>query len=300
LLLDLHMPGLSGFNVMEQLKGIIGDDIYFPILMLTGDVSTSVKQRALEGGAKDFLTKPFDVAEVLLRIRNLLESRFLHLQLQDQNQMLEVKVRERTGDLEAARLEILHRLSQAAEFRDDETGQHTQRVGRISSLLAQEIGLADEKVQLVRLAATLHDVGKIGIPDAILLKPAGLTPDEFSVMTTHTRIGGQILSGSRSPLLQLAEQIALTHHECWAGRGYPEGCSGDDIPIAGRIVSVADVFDALTHRRPYKRAWSVEEAAAEIERLSGSKFDPQVVEAFLRLFQQGLLQETALIETAKA
>jgi putative two-component system response regulator len=293
LLLDLHMPGMTGFEVMERLKGVIDSDTYLPILMLTGDMSTEMKQRALACGAKDFLTKPFDMTEVLLRIKNLLETRFLHLQLQQQRQILEVKVRERTRDLEGARIEMLQRLSLAAEFRDDDTGQHTQRVGRISGLLAQALGLADELVQLIRLGATLHDVGKIGIPDAILLKPGALVPDEFRAMTTHTSIGGQILSGSQSPLLQLAEQIALTHHENWDGSGYPFGRRGEDIPLAGRIVSVADVFDALTHRRPYKPAWAVGDAAAEIARLGGSKFDPQVVNTFLKLLQQGLIQESA-------
>jgi putative two-component system response regulator len=263
--------------------------------MLTADVSAETKQQALAFGAKDFVTKPFELTEVRLRIKNLLETRFLHLQLQGQNQLLEIKVRERTRDLEEARIESLQRLSLAAEFRDDATGQHTQRVGRVSALLAQALGLPDELVQLVRLAAPLHDVGKIGIADAILLKPGKLDPDEFRVMTTHTTIGGHILSGSQSPLLQLAEQIALSHHECWDGGGYPLGLRGEDIPLAGRIVSVADVFDALTHRRPYKEAWPAGDAAAEIERQGRSKFDPRVVEAFLKLLREGLLQE----DTAK-
>ena len=219
------------------------------------------------------------------------ETRFLHLQLQGQNHLLDVKVRERTRDLEEARIEILQRLSQAAEFRDDDTGQHTQRVGRVSALLARALGLPDDLMQLIRLAAPLHDVGKIGISDAILLKPGALTPDEFRVMTTHTSIGSRILSGSQSPLLQLAAQIALTHHECWDGSGYPLGSRGERIPLAGRIVTVADVFDALTHPRSYKKAWTAEAAATEIERLSGSKFDSRVVEAFLQLLQEGLIQE---------
>jgi putative two-component system response regulator len=290
LLLDLHMPGLTGFKVMEQLKGIAANEIYLPIIVvLTADMSVTTKQRALACGAKDFLTKPFDVTEVLLRIKNLLETRFLHLQLQDQNEVLEVKVRERTYALEEAQIEILQRLSLAAEFRDDDTGQHTQRVGRVSAVLAEALGLPDEQVELVRLAAPLHDVGKIGIADAILLKPGVLAPAEFRVMTTHTNIGGQILSGSQSPRLQLAAQIALTHHECWDGSGYPFGRRAEDIPLAGRIVSVADVFDALTHCRPYKKAWTPGDAAAEIERLSSSKFDPRVVETFLQMFRKGLL-----------
>jgi putative two-component system response regulator len=295
LLLDLHMPGRTGFEVMEQLKDVVGSENYLPILVLTADISSAMKRRALACGAKDFLTKPFDVTEVVLRIKNLLETRLLHLQLQDQNQVLEAKVRERTCDLEGARIEILQRLALAAEFRDDDTGQHTQRVGRVSALLARTLGLPDEFVQLILLAAPLHDVGKIGIADAILLKTGRLAADEFRIMTTHTSIGGRILSGSQSPLLQLAEQIALTHHECWDGSGYPVGLQGEDIPLAGRIVSVADVFDALTHRRPYKKAWHAEDAVAEIKRLGRSKFDPQVVEAFLQLLREGILQEDATI-----
>ena len=291
LLLDLHMPGLTGFQIMQQLRCIVGGDAYFPILVLTADISTAIKQQALACGAKDFLAKPFDVTEVLLRISNLLETRFLHQQLKDQNQSLEVKVQERTRDLEAARIEVLQRLSLAAEFRDDDTGQHTQRVGRVSALLAQALKLPDELVHLIRLAAPLHDVGKIGIADDILLKPGQLSPEEFRVMTTHTNIGAQILSGSQSPILQMAEQIALTHHECWDGSGYPQGLRGEDIPLSGRIVSVADVFDALTHGRSYKAPWSVEKAAAEIEGLSRCKFDPRVVEAFRELPLQGLLTQ---------
>lgn len=295
LLLDLHMPGLTGFEVMEQLGCVVGKNSYFPILVLTANAMPSVKQQALVYGAKDFLTKPFDLTEVLLRTKNLIETRFLHLELQNQNLILDVKVRERTRNLEKAQVEILQRLSLAAEFRDDVTGQHTQRVGHLSALLAGELGLSDEQVQLIRLAAPLHDVGKIGIADAILLKPGSLTPEEFQVIVSHTRIGAQILSGSQSPLLQLAEQIALSHHECWDGGGYPLGRRGEDIPFAGRIVSVVDVFDALTHPRPYKTAWLAEDAAAEISRLSGSKFDPRIVDAFLKLFRDGLLQEDAKV-----
>jgi putative two-component system response regulator len=274
---------------MERLRASIDPGTYLPILVLTADISQSIKQRALACGAKDFLTKPFDITEVVLRMRNLLETRFLHLRLAGHNRELEVKVRERTLDLEAARVEVLQRLSLAAEFRDDDTGQHTQRVGHTSALLAQALGLPDEEVGLVRLAAPLHDVGKIGIADAILLKPGKLTPEEFGVMTTHTSIGGKILTGSHSPLLQLAERIALNHHERWDGGGYPHGRCGEDIPLAGRIVSVADVFDALTHPRPYKKAWPVEQAVAEVERLGGSKFDPAVVAVFLRLYREGRL-----------
>jgi len=293
LLLDLHMPGLTGFEVMEQLRPVVRAGEFFPILVLTGDATAESKRRALSGGARDFLTKPFDQAEVVARVRNLLETQTLYRQSQDRNRLLESQVRARTRDLEDARTEVLERLALAAEFRDDNTGRHTQRVGRTSALLAQTLGLPDDEVELIRRAAPLHDVGKIGIPDAILLKPGKLHPDELRVMQTHTLIGGRILGEGRSPLLRLAERIALTHHECWDGGGYPLGLRGDAIPLEGRIVSVADVFDALTHERPYKRAWSADDAAAEIGRLSGRKFDPRVVAEFLQLLRQGLLEPDA-------
>lgn len=287
-ILDLHMPHLDGFALMQALGPAIPRDTYLPLLVMTADITPEAKQRALAMGAKDFLTKPFDTTETLLRIRNLLETRRLHLQLQRQNQTLEEKVEERTQELAAAQLEILERLALAAEYRDDDTGQHTQRVGRIAALLARALGWPAEQGELIGRAAPLHDLGKIGIPDWILLKPEKLTADEFARMQQHTNVGARILSGSRFPLLQLAEEIAHTHHERWDGAGYTGGLRGEAIPIAGRIVAVADVFDALTHERPYKRAWPVEEAVAEITRQSGSQFDPAVVEAFTQVLPEVL------------
>ena len=284
ILLDLHMPHMDGLAVMEQLNEI-AEASYLPILMLTGDLSAEARREALSRGAKDFVNKPFNPDEVLLRIRTLLETRFLYLQIQSQNQMLEAKVRERTRELESAQIEIIERLARAAEFRDDNTGQHTERVGRMAALLGRELGLPDAHVALMRRAAPLHDVGKIGIPDSILLKLGKLTPAEFELVKTHTTIGARILSGSRFALLRLAEEIAFSHHERWDGSGYA-GLSGDAIPLPGRIVAVADVFDALTQKRPYKPAWPLEEAVAEIQRQRGRQFDPQVVEAFLRIIEQ--------------
>src|SRR3990170_1629849 len=279
-LLDLHMPHLDGYAVMEKLRLLIPADAYLPILVLTADVAADARQRALSSGAKDFLTKPFDATEVLLRVRNLLETRFLHRQLWDHNQTLEGRVRQRTWQLEEARLEILERLALAAEFRDDDTGQHTQRVGKNATLLARVLGLPDARVELIGRAAPLHDVGKIGIPDHILLKPGALTADEFEVMKTHTTIGARILGGSRSPLLQMAEEIALTHHERWDDAGYPRGLSGDEIPIEGRIVAVADAFDAMTHDRPYRKARPDHEAWEILRRGAESQWDRRMVEAF--------------------
>jgi putative two-component system response regulator len=187
-------------------------------------------------------------------------------------------------NLQAAQHEALQRLAIAAEYRDDETGQHTRRVGDLSARLAAELGLAAEEVELLRRAAPLHDVGKIGIPDTILLKPGRLTPDEFDQVKTHTVIGAKMLAGGGFPLLETAECIARSHHERWDGTGYPAGLAGGDIPLAGRIVAIADVFDALTHNRPYKSAWSKEEGLAEIEAQRGRQFDPELVDAFRMLF----------------
>jgi putative two-component system response regulator len=284
ILLDLHMPYVDGFEVMEQLAQI-AEATYLPILVMTGDLDPEAKQRALAMGAKDFVYKPFDPIEVQLRIRTLLETRFLYLRIQSQNHMLEAKVRERTRALEDAQIEIIERLAIAAEFRDDNTGQHTERVGQTAALVAQQLGWSDMQVNLIRRAAPLHDVGKIGIPDTILMKPGKLTTEEFDVIKTHSVIGARILSGSRFPLLQMAEQIALTHHERWEGGGYTPGIKADSIPLPGRIVAVADVFDALTQQRPYKPAWPLSDAVAEIERQRGRQFDPQVADAFLRVME---------------
>ncbi|HEX7118129.1 MAG TPA: HD domain-containing phosphohydrolase [Longimicrobiales bacterium] len=284
-LLDLNMGPLDGFAVMDQLRSRLTDEVYLPILVLTADVTPEARQRALSGGAKDFLTKPFDASEAVLRIRNLLETRFLHQRLRSQNAVLEAGVRERTQELEEARIEILECLGRAAEYRDDATGEHTRRVGELSGQIALQLGMSAEDVEIIRRAATLHDIGKIGIPDHILLKPGKLTPDEFEIMKTHTTIGARILAGSRSPMLQTAREIALTHHERWDGRGYA-GLEGQSIPLSGRIVAVADTFDALTHQRPYKVAWSREKAIASIDGERGLQFDTEVVDAFLRVMQR--------------
>jgi putative two-component system response regulator len=283
ILLDLMMPHLDGFQVMEKLRPLIPQGDYLPILMLTADATPQVRKKALSAGAKDFLTKPFDAEELLLRVCNLLEARFYYLQVKNQNRILEVKVHERTQMLEQSQLETLERLARAAEFRDDDTGQHTYRVGHLSALLAEGLGLAEHRVEAIRRAAPLHDIGKIGIPDHILLKPGRLTPEEFDLIKTHTTIGAALLQESQSALARLAERIALTHHERWDGTGYPHRLKGEEIPIEGRIVAIVDVFDALTHERPYKKAWPVEAAIAEIKSQSGRQFDPAVVKAFLTL-----------------
>ena len=293
ILLDLQMPAPDGFEVMGMLSPWIGGSTRLPILVLTADTSPEAKRRALSMGASDFLSKPFDLSEVVLRVRNLLFTRLLQLQLRDQNRLLEQRVRERTRDLDEARLEIIDRLALAAEYRDDATGEHTQRVGRLAALVAAELGLPEETVERIRRAAPLHDVGKLGISDAILLKHGRLTPMEFEVMKLHVCIGGEILGRSRFRLLQLSEEIALTHHERWDGSGYPAGLRGEEIPISGRIAALADVFDALINERPYKDAWPREEAVAEIRRLRGVHFDPQVVDAFLSIDLDVVMQRPA-------
>ncbi len=283
ILLDLRMPHMDGLEVMAQLSDV-AEATYLPILILSADVTPEARRDALSRGAKDFLNKPFQPDEILLRIKTLLDTRLLYLQIQTQNQVLEAKVAERTRALEEAQTEIVERLAMAAEFRDDNTGQHTQRVGQMSALLARQLGMPDAHVSLIRRAAPLHDVGKIGVPDTILMKLGKLTDDEFAVVKTHTVIGARILSGGKFPLLRLAEEIAFSHHERWDGTGYA-AMGGTDIPLAGRIVAVADVFDALTQQRPYKPAWPVREAIAEIDRQRGRQFDPGVVDAFMRVIE---------------
>jgi response regulator RpfG family c-di-GMP phosphodiesterase len=290
LILDLDMPKMNGFDVLQTIQEEIGPNVYFPVLILTADISREAKQRALKAGAKDFISKPFDTMDLVLRSTNLIQTRFLHLQIASQNEELEARVKQRTMELEEAQRQTLERLALAAEYRDDDTGQHTRRVGNLSAALARELSLPAEEVDIILDAAPLHDVGKIGIPDSVLLKPGRLTAEEFEQIKTHTRIGAELLRGTSSSLLQAAEEIARSHHEKWNGTGY-EGLSGTDIPLHGRLVSVADVFDALTHARPYKGAWTVEDAIAEIVSESGHQFDPAVVEALVQIIGRGTLEE---------
>jgi putative two-component system response regulator len=282
-LLDLLMPHMDGFMVMEQLKRRFEPGTINPILVLTADARRETRERALSSGAKDFLVKPLDASEVLLRVRNLVETRFLHQTVLEQNRELEARVQSRTRELEEAYTDTVERLARAAGYRDDATGRQTRRLGETAALLALALGMPEDQVQLIRQAAPLHDIGKIGIPDKILLKPTRLTPDEYDTMRTHTTIGVSLLSGSRSPLMQLAEEIALYHHERWDGTGYMS-LQGEDIPVSARIVAVADAFESITSSRPFRPAGSVEDALAEIEAESGKQFDPTVVAAFLKLY----------------
>jgi putative two-component system response regulator len=288
LLLDLHMPGMDGFEVMQRLRPLIAAG-GLPIAVLSGDDSIQARRRALADGARDFIRKPFDQAEVLARVRNLLEMRHLQLRLEDQNELLKRRVADRTSELEQARRELLERLALVAEYRDYATGEHTRRVGVTAGLLARELEMPAETVETIREAAALHDIGKLGVSDAILLKSGPLDAAERREMSRHVQLGAEILGHSESPVLRLAEEIALSHHERWDGAGYPAGSSAEAIPISGRITAIADVFDALTHRRPYKPASRLEDAVAEIEAQAGHHFDPRLVEAFSRLDHAALL-----------
>jgi putative two-component system response regulator len=289
ILLDLHMP-INGLAILEALRAIAVPHSYLPVLVLTGDTSAAARRQVLSAGAKDFLTKPFEVDEVLLRIHNLLETRYLHREITTHNQLLERRVSERTVELEGAYLDTLERLAIAAEFRDDDTGRHTERVGEAAATLAGALGLPEEDVFLIRRSAPLHDLGKIGVPDAILRKSGPLTDEEWEVMRGHTTIGARILSGGRSRVVRLAEEIALYHHEQWSGEGYPKGLAGEAIPLAGRLVMVADVFDALTSDRVYRKAWPAERVFTYIRQYAGQRFDPRIAALFDRPeVQQALL-----------
>lgn len=280
IVLSLSIPNRNGLTVLEELKPLIPQDAYLPILAIAADASPSVRERALAAGARDFLTPPFEATEVVQRVRNLLQTRHLHLALQTQHSTIEARVRERVRGSDEAQVQILQRMAVMAEYRDDLDGMHPHRVGEISALLAWALGLPEAEAELIRRAAPLHDVGKIAISERILLKPTGLTRDEFEQMKTHTIIGARILSGSRIPVLQMAEQIALTHHENWDGSGYPLRVRGKNIPLAGRIVAVADAYDAFTHDRPYRKALDPKEVWEVMWEGAGSQWDEAILEAF--------------------
>ena len=282
-LLDLHMPAPDGFEVMHQLRARTTSTLPLPVLVLTADITPEARRRALGLGARDFLTKPFDPIEAELRVRNLLAARRHEQALTERTSDLEQAVRARTREVEASRLEVLDRLALAAEYRDDLTGAHTRRVARTARAVAEQLGCDAESLRLIELAAPLHDVGKIGVPDAILRKAGTLDASERTVMRRHTLIGARMLADSESTVLQTAEQVALRHHERWDGAGYPQGLGGEEIPLAARIVAIADVFDALCCSRPYKPPWSVDRAVGEVLEGAGSQFDPDVAAAFSRL-----------------
>lgn len=261
ILMDLMMPEMDGFEATQKIKA---DDTlsHIPLIIISALSDRAAITKGLELGANEYISKPFDLTEFTLRVKNAV--------------ML--------GELQNKKNEkdIIYILSKTAEYRDNETSLHTIRVGEISAAIAQALHWSKEDVELIRLAAPMHDMGKVGIKDAILLKPDRLTPQEFEIMKQHTEIGFSILSQKSTPLLDLAAQIALTHHEKYDGSGYPKGLAGDDIPLSGAIVAVVDVFDALLSQRPYKDAFSLEATLEILQKDSGSHFHPMVVETFMQ------------------
>lgn len=296
--LDMRMPHMDGFEVMRQLREVIPAEDYVPILIVTGELDAPTKHKALADGANDFINKPVDAMEVVLRIKNQLETRRLHQQVRMHNQHLEAQVRLRTKVVEQTQLDLLNRLVLASEYRHDEKGAHAWRVGRVAMLLAELKGLPPEQVDMIKKTAPLHDVGKIGLLDSIILKEGVYTPAEWEVMKTHTKIGSKLLADSRSPLLMMAREIALTHHERWDGNGYHR-LKDVQTPLAGRIVSLADAFDVMTHACSYKAPLTLAQARAEIERNAGTQFDPELSALFLTLIDregENLLADSTAVQ----
>lgn len=296
--LDMRMPHMDGFEVMRQLRQVIPADDYVPILIVTGELDAPTKHKALAEGANDFINKPVDATEVVLRIKNQLQTRRLHNQLQMHNEHLEAQVRLRTKVVEQTQLDLLNRLVLASEYRYDPKGAHAWRVGRVAMLLADMKGLPPEQVDMIKKTAPLHDVGKIGLLDAIVMKEGAYTATEWEAMKTHTKIGSKLLADSRSPLLMMAREIALTHHERWDGTGYHR-LKEVQTPLPGRIVALADAFDVMTHARSYKDPLNLAEARAEIERHAGTQFDPDLSALFLRLIDregESLLADSTAVQ----
>jgi response regulator RpfG family c-di-GMP phosphodiesterase len=280
IVVDYMMPQIDGIEFITRLRAVPGrEDV--PILMITANDDRDVLYEALQMGATDFLTKPVDRIEFSARVHNMLALGASRRKLADRAAWLADEVAKATTAVHAREQELLFRMSRAAEFRDPETGAHIQRMSHYSRLIAGALGLCAEDQQLILQAAPMHDVGKIGISDHILLKPAALSSEEFAVMRTHAELGFELLKGSESMVLQTAAAIAISHHEKYDGGGYPFGLTGESIPLFGRIVAIADVFDALTSERPYKKAWPIEQALSHVRAGSGRHFDPDCVEALL-------------------
>lgn len=279
-IVDYMMPAPDGLEFIRRLRQS-PEKADVPILMVTADHENGVRYNALESGATDFLTKPIDRVEFISRVRNMLALRRSHVALARRAHTLAEEVRQATLAIYAREKETILRLSKAAEFRDPETGAHILRMAHYSRLIAAHLGLPADEQEAILEAAPMHDVGKLGTPDHILLKPGKLTAEEFATMKRHAEIGYEILHGSAAPMLQVAAEIALTHHEKFNGSGYPRGLAGEGIPLYGRIVAVADVFDALTSERPYKPAWDIPRALELLRAERGAHFDADCVDAFL-------------------
>jgi putative two-component system response regulator len=279
-------------DAVELVKGIRREmvgRVHVPIVVVEADPSPEARWRGLLAGADDVVSRPFDATEVFLRIQNLLRVRWLHCAVQSKSRALEVQLQERTRALFASRLELIDRLAAAIEIRDGYTGHHTRRVGAMAARIAEVYGEPPDSVERIRLAAPLHDIGKIGIPDSLLAKPGRLTLEEMRVMQRHTVIGWELLSSGVSDVMVAAARIARSHHERWDGTGYPDAIAGEAIPLYARIVGVADVYDSLIFDRPYRRAMSREQAMAEMERGAGSHFDPELLTVFRTVVESGQL-----------
>ncbi len=299
ILLDINMPTVDGLDILRSRQNM-DDCVFTPVIILSADSDAKTKNEALKLGVTEFLKKPVDPHDLILRVQNALIVKAHQDNLANQAEMLEREVDLRTKELARSREHVIHCLARAAEFRDNETGQHVVRVGKYAAVIANELGFDEEYCHQMELAAQLHDVGKIGVPDAILMKPGKLDPDEMVIMTKHCELGlaimgplaGQesdasheIFQGERSPLLSLAASIAATHHEKWDGTGYPNGLKGEEIPFEGRITTVADVFDALSTKRPYKDPFPLTKCLEIMNSENGTRFEPRVFAAFLRRFK---------------
>ncbi len=273
ILLDIMMPGIDGFEVCRRLKSD-HTTRHIPIIFVTAKITAEDELKGLELGAVDYITKPFNPPIVQQRVKT-------QLALFNQSRELAIKVKQKTAELAATQLKVIQKLGRAAEYKDNETGMHVIRMSHYTHILAKAAGMCEADADMLMAASPMHDIGKIGISDAILRKPGKLTDEEFGEMKKHAEIGAEIIGDNESDLLKMAKIVAISHHEKWNGTGYPYGLKGEDIPRIGRIVAIADVFDALTCERPYKRAWSVEEAISHLQQQAGEHFDPQLVPLFL-------------------
>lgn len=291
--LDLRMPGLSGLELLKRIKHEYPD---VAVLMLTGEGDTAAAIETLTSGAYGYLQKPVEREELVIQVINALKYRRLVIENRLYTESLAAKVREQTAIILAAHEETVHRLIRASLYRDEETGAHIRRVGEFSQLLALEAGWTVEAAELLRSAAPLHDVGKIGIPDAILRKPGKLNAEEMAIMRTHTTIGAKMLAGSKLSMLRMAEEIALNHHEQWNGCGYPQGLVAHEIPESARIVAVVDVYDALSHDRVYRPAMSENKVLTLLKDGHGRHFDPVLLDAFLTILPEIRAVDETVVE----
>ncbi len=275
---DINMPGMSGIELAQIVLGTYSSDV----IVMTGKVESYQYDEMINLGASDFVEKPFSMQELVLRVNRVLKER-----------RLKKEAKESHEELRQAYIDSIHRLVMASEFKDEDTGDHIVRIGEYSRLMAEKLGLPSKKIEIIYYAAPMHDVGKIGIPDRIMLKPGKLTHEEFEIMKTHTTIGAKLLSRSKSGILKMAQEIALFHHEKYNGQGYPNKVSGEDIPVSGRIVALADTFDALTSKRPYKDPYPPEMAFDIIRNEKGKHFDPHITDLFMENFEAFLkIRET--------